>query len=341
MIRIAVVGAGAWGMNHVRAFSRIKGAALTLVCDPREAARARAQSLAPKARTTARFEDVLDASDIDAVVLATPAPQHADHARSALAAGKHVLVEKPLALSTVDAESVLHAAEGARRVLMVGHLMLFHPAVERLRAMIRGGDLGQVLYAYAMRVNLGRLRQDENALWSLGPHDVSMLLHLLDDVPATVSARGAAYLQKGIEDVVFLNLQFKSGVMAQVQLSWLDPRKERRLTIVGTHKMVEFDDVHPVEKLRIYDKGFERPPAFTEYGEYLTIRSGDITIPRINMAEPLELECRHFIDCIEQGRQPLTDGRSALAVVRVLEAAQRSLSADGAPAPVTPGLVAK
>ncbi len=268
---------------------------------------------------------------IDAVVIATPAVTHAEVARAAIAAGKHVFVEKPLALSGADAEAVVADAAAARRVLMVGHLMLYHPAVDRMRRMIAEGELGAVLYCYALRVNLGRIRRDENAMWSLAPHDISIILHLLGEEPVSVSARGGCYLQKGIEDVVFVNLKFATGVVAQIQLSWLDPRKERRLTIVGSRKMVEFDDAHPVEKLRIYDKGFERPPAFTDFAEYLSIRNGDIHIPQVPMVEPLEVECRHFLDCVQNGKSPLTDGASALRVVRVLEAAQRSLDADGAP----------
>jgi predicted dehydrogenase len=177
--------------------------------------------------------------------------------------------------------------------------------------MIKSGrSLGWQLYLYAVRVNLGTLRRDENALWSLGPHDASIVLHLLDDQPQTVSARGGAYLQKGIHDVVFVNLQFKSGVMAQIQLSWLDPRKERRVTVVGSRKMLEFDDVHPVEKLRVYDKGYERPPVFSEFSEYLSIRNGDIHIPQVPLAEPLEQEARHFLECVAQNRRPLSDGAS-------------------------------
>jgi predicted dehydrogenase len=329
--KLAVVGVGAWGVNHVRAFARLRGAEVVAICDPSPEARARAQALAPRARAEARFADVLAAADVEAVVLATPAVTHAPLALEALAAGKHVFVEKPLALTSADAAAVVAAAERAGRVLLVGHLMLYHPAVERLRRMVAEGELGTLHYLYAQRVNLGRLRRDENALWSLAPHDVSIILALLGAVPATVSARGGSYLQPGIEDVVFTTLRFASGVLASIHLSWLDPRKERRLTLVGSKKMVELDDVHPVEKLRIYDKGYDRPPAFTEYAEYLSIRNGDIHIPQLSMAEPLEVECRHFLDCVEHGRTPLTDGASALAVVRVLEAAQRSLRADGAP----------
>jgi predicted dehydrogenase len=331
MVRIAVIGAGAWGINHVRAFSRSKGAALTMVCDASESSRERAHVLAPQARLGKDLAEALAAPDVDAIVLATPAKHHAEHARLALQAGKHVFVEKPLALNAADAQAVVALADAQKRTLMVGHLMLYHPAMARLKSMVVQGELGRIFYIYSVRVNLGRVRQDENALWSLAPHDISMIGHLLDAEPESVSARGGTYLQDTIEDVVFVNLKFGSGVSAQIHVSWLDPRKERRLTIVGSQKMVEFDDVHPVEKLRIYDKGFDRPPAFTEYAQFLSIRNGDIHIPQVPMVEPLEVECRHFIECVSEGKRPLTDGASALRVVRVLEAAQKSLENGGAP----------
>lgn len=330
-MRVAVVGTGAWGLNHVRVYSRAKDAELVVLCDESRDALARARSFAPRARAVATLDEVLAAGDVDAVVLATPAALHGQQGLACLRAGKNVLVEKPLALGRQEAELMVREAEKARRVLMVGHLMLFHPAFVRLKAMVANGELGRLLYMYAVRVNLGRVRRDENAMWSLAPHDLSMMLALTPDQPETVSARGGAYLQDGVEDVVFLSLRFASGMLAQVQLSWLDPRKERRLTIVGSQKMVEFDDGHPVEKLRVYDKGFDRPPVFTEFSEFLSIRSGDIHIPRVSMAEPLDLECRHFLECVRDGRAPITDGESALRVVRVLEAAQRSLAHDGRP----------
>ena len=333
MIKIAVVGAGGWGINHVRAFARARDAQLVAVADLSEGSLKRAAGFAPNARMLRSLDEVLALPDVDAVVLATPASAHAAHAQKALEAGKHVFVEKPLALSVADAEQVVRAAEKAGRTLMVGHIMLYHPVVERMKSIIKSGELGWILYLYAVRVNLGTLRRDENALWSLGPHDASIVLHLLDDQPQTVSARGGAYLQKGIHDVAFVNLQFKSGVMAQIQLSWLDPRKERRVTVVGSRKMLEFDDVHPIEKLRIYDKGFERPPAFSEFSEFLSIRNGDIHIPQVPLAEPLELECRHFLECVAANRRPLSDGTSGLNVVRILEAAQRSLQDNGVPVP--------
>jgi len=331
MVRVAVVGAGAWGINHVRAMSRTEGAELVMVCDSSPAAREHAQAMVPAVRLAGDFGQVLAAADVDAVVLATPAKEHSDQARLALKAGKHVLVEKPLALSAADAHAVVAAAETHKRTLMVGHLMLFHPAVERLKAIIDIGELGRIFYIYAVRVNLGRLRQDENALWSLAPHDISMIEYLLGDEPESVSARGGVYLQSRIEDVVFVNLRFRSGVTAQIQVSWLDPRKERRLTVVGSHKMAEFDDVAPAEKIKIYDKGFDRPPTFTEYPQFLSLRNGPVHAPPIQMVEPLERECRHFVECVAHGRRPLTDGHSALRVVRALEAAQESLESDGAP----------
>ncbi len=330
-VRIAVVGAGYWGVNHVRAFSRLPGAQLVAVCDPDPAALERASHLAPKAAQRRSLDEILGDANIDAVVLATPAVAHAAQAMAVLAAGKHVFVEKPMALNPADAAALTQLAESSRQILMVGHLMLYHPAYERLRQLVRSGELGDVYYLYALRVNLGRLRKDENALWSFGPHDVSMILDLCGSLPVTVAARGESYLQPGVEDVVFVNLAFADRKMAQVQLSWLDPRKERRLTVVGSKKMVELDDVHPTEKLRIYDKGYDRPPSFTQYGEYLTVRHGDIHIPKLDLAEPLEVECRHFVTCVAQSQPPRTGAQHGLGVVQVLDAAQRSLAAGGAP----------
>ena len=330
-VKLAVVGAGYWGINHVRAFARLSGCALTVVCDPDEKARNRAKTIAPAARMVASFDELLADPDVEAIVLATPVIDHARQAQAALAAGKHVFVEKPMSLTSDDARLVVAAAEKAQRTLMVGHLMLYHPAFRRLVDMVRSGEVGRVYYLYALRVNLGRLRRDENALWSFAPHDLSMILDLVPSAPTSVTARGEAYLQPGVEDVVFVNVAFEDRTMAQIQLSWLDPRKERRITVVGSKKMVEFDDAHPTEKLRIYDKGYDRPPEFTKYSEYLTVRQGDIHIPRVDGTEPLELQCRHFIESIRTSTSPRTDGKSGLRVVEILEAADRSLKSGGTP----------
>jgi predicted dehydrogenase len=267
------------------------------------------------------------------VVIASPASTHVELALAAFAAGKHVLVEKPLARSVADARRVADAAARAGTVGMVGHLMVFHPAVRRIRELLRAGGLGRPFYVHAMRVNLGRIRSDETALWCFGPHDLSMIDYILGEQPVTASACGTAVLQPGIEDVVFVTLRYASGILANLHLSWLHPRKERRFTLVCSQKMVELDDVSP-EKLRIYDKGYDRPPEFTQFGEFLTIRDGDVHIPKVAMEEPLRAEVRHFLDCIERGERPETDLAQGVRVTSILEAAERSLAAGGAPLPV-------
>ena len=330
MLRVAVFGAGSWGINHVRVVASENRCTLAAIVDPDPAARERARSIAPAARLAADADRVLSDQDIDAIVIATPAPTHAPLALAALRAGKHVLIEKPFALNVADARAVRDAARSHGRIAMVGHLMVFHPAVRRLRELLVSGTLGELHYLHSTRVNLGRLRQDENALWSFGPHDLSMIDYLLGKQPSSVTARGQSVLQRGIEDVVFLTLRYGDGEMANIHLSWLHPRKERRLTLVCSQKMVEFDDV-AADKLRIYDKGYDRPPEFTEYGHYLTLRDGDVHIPQIRMQEPLRLQLQHFADCIERGETPVTDAASGVRVTAVLEAAQRSLAGDGIP----------
>ncbi len=334
LTRVAVVGAGMWGINHVRVFASEPRCKLLAVCDPDPRAAARVHQLAPEVRL-ASWDELLGDPCIDAVVIATPAVTHADLACQALAAGKHVLVEKPLALGEVDAVRVVDAAAAAGKVLLVGHLMVYHPVVVTLRDMLVSGELGDLYYLYSRRVNLGRLRHDESALWSFGPHDLSMIDFLLREEPSSVTARGQSYLQPGVEDVVFVSLRFAGGQMAHVHLSWLDPRKERRLTLVCSRKMVELDDV-AADKLRVYDKGYERPPEFTHWGEYLTLRDGDVHMPHVVMEEPLAVEARHFIDCCQGLAAPRTGAASALRVIRTLSAAERSLRADGAPTALAP-----
>ena len=327
-VRLAVIGAGAWGQSWVRVAATTERAQLTWVCDRAEAARERAHAVMPAVRTTAHVDDVLAAPDVDAVIVATPSSTHAALAQRALAAGKHVLVEKPLALSVADAEAVAAAAAAAGKVLLVGHLMLYHPVVERLRALIDSGELGDLYYLSSTRVNLGRLRSDENALWSLGPHDLSMIDYLVRAPITSVTARGQSFLQPGIPDVVFVTLGFAptpgGPSLAHVHVSWLNPRKERRMVVVGAKKMVEFDDVAP-DKLHIYDRGYDRPPAFASFAEYLTLRNGDVTIPQVPMVEPLVAEVAHFLDCIAGRAVPRTDAASGVRVVRMLAAAQASL----------------
>ncbi|MGB2879806.1 MAG: Gfo/Idh/MocA family oxidoreductase, partial [Candidatus Omnitrophota bacterium] len=224
-------------------------------------------------------------------------------------------------------------SEKDNTVLMVGHLMLYHPALRKIKEYIDNGDLGEIYYSYALRVNLGTVRKDENSLWSFAPHDISMLLYLMGSEVENVSARGQYYLQKDLEDVVFLSLYFKDKKMAQIQISWLDPHKERKLTIVGSKKMLVFDDVQSAEKIKIYDKGIDKETGagFDSYGDYLTLRTGDIYLPYISMAEPLRIECAHFLECVRNKTKPFTDGRNGLEVVKVLEKAQESLRNNGMP----------
>jgi predicted dehydrogenase len=320
--RVGVVGLGYWGPNLARNLAAIPGCELRWLCDPRAEARARAARAFAGVRIAGELSELLEDPALDAVLLATPVPTHAELAASVLEAGKHCFVEKPLATRAVDAERAVQAAAGAGKTLMVGHLLEFHPAVDRLKELIDSGELGALYYIYGNRVNLGQLRADENALWSLGAHDVSVVLHLVGEEPEQCLAHGACYVRDGVEDVVFCYLRFPSGIVAHLHLSWLDPHKERRLTVVGARRMATFDDMLLEGKLAIYDKGFDEDAR--SWGEYIA-RSGDIFCPRISNAEPLRIECEHFLECIRTGATPRSDGHSGLRVVRVLEELQRSL----------------
>ncbi|MBI4419247.1 MAG: Gfo/Idh/MocA family oxidoreductase [Gemmatimonadetes bacterium] len=326
-LKVAVIGAGNWGRNHVRTLAAMPEVQLAAVCDILPARREQMERQYPGVLVTAEAGRAFAAAE--AVVVATPAGTHASLAREALECGLPVLVEKPFALTVADAEAVTELAAARRLPVVVGHLLLFHPAIERLKALVRAGDLGTIYYLYSQRVNLGQIRPDENALWSFGPHDVSVALDLLGQVPVRVAAQGRSYLQAGIEDVVFLTMEFESGVMAHAQMSWLDPHKERRLTVVGSRRMVVFDDMQTREKLKIYDKGVDRPPEYGSYGESLAVREGDISIPRVPNAEPLSAELRHFVAVARGEVAPRVDAASGCDVVRVLAAASDSLTDGG------------
>ena len=319
---MGVVGLGYWGPNLARNLAVIPGCELTWLCDASEQARQKLEPPFPGVRTTGALEDLLGDEELDAVVLATPVPTHAELAIAVARAGKHCFVEKPLAINAADAERAVAAAADAGRILMVGHLLEYHPAVARLKELIDEDELGGLYYIYGNRLNLGKLRADENALWSLGAHDVSVALHLIGDEPEECLAHGASYVREGVQDVVFCYLRFPSGAVAHLHLSWLDPHKERRITVVGSRRMATFDDMLIEGKLTIYDKGFDEDTR--SWGEYIA-RSGDIFSPRIANLEPLRIECEHFVECIRAGTVPRSDGNSGLRVVRVLEKLQRSL----------------
>jgi predicted dehydrogenase len=322
---VGVVGLGYWGPNLARNFDGLPGCELTWVCDASEEARERVAPSLRDVRMTAEIDDLLADPALDAVALATPVATHADLAARVLEAGKHCFVEKPLAERVADAERAVEAARAAQRLLMVGHLLEYHPGVLRLKEIADSGELGEIRYIYSNRLNLGVLREEENALWSLGAHDVSVLLALAGEEPHEVEARGESYMQPGIEDVVFCFLRFPSGLSAHLHLSWLDPHKERRFTVVGSRRMATFDDMELERKVTVYDKGFDERAG--SYGEYIT-RSGDTWSPRIPNTEPLRAECEHFVACVREGASARSDGESGLRVVRVLEALQDSLASS-------------
>ncbi len=325
-LTVGVAGLGYWGPNLARNFAAIDGCELKWLCDADPAALARVAADHPGARAASELDALLSDPSLDAIALATPVPTHAELAVRVLEAGKHCFVEKPLATAVADAERAVGAALRAGRVLMVGHLLEYHPGVRALKELADSGELGdRIFYIYGNRLNLGRLRADENALWSLGAHDVSVLLMLAGEEPEHAVAHGESYLRPGVQDVVFCFLRFPSGLTAHLHLSWLDPHKERRFTVVGSRRMATFDDMALERKLTVYDKGFDEDAS--TYGEYIT-RSGGSFSPRVANVEPLRVECEEFVESVRSGRSPHSDGTSGLRVVRVLERLQRSLESS-------------
>jgi predicted dehydrogenase len=309
MTRIAQIGVGQWGKNLARNFSEL--ADLAWLCDDDDGQHAELAQRYPNARVTATVEPVLDDDSVDAVVIATPVPTHYELARRALEAGKHVFVEKPPAMRAAELEELCDLADERARVLMPGHLLLYHPGVRKLKEIVASGELGDVLYVYGNRQNLGTFRTNENALWSLGVHDLSVLLYLIGEEPSEVRAHGNAFLNQGVEDVVFCYLRFPSGKMAHMHLSWLDPHKIRRITVVGDARMAVFDDMERDRKITVYDNW--------------RTRTGDIYSPNVEATEPLRLECRHFVSLVEGDGDPHKAARDAVPVVRALEQLQTSL----------------
>lgn len=328
MIALGIVGVGYWGPNLLRCFYDLDRCRVKRCCDIDAKQLKKMGRRYPVVEMTQDYDILVDDPEIDAIVIATPAPTHYELTKRALECKKHVFVEKPIALNLGQAEELIDLAEAQHKVLMVGHLLVYHPAVTKLKEYVDSGELGEIRYIYSSRLNLGKIRHDENALWSFAPHDVSVAMYLFDEVPHAISAQGLTYLQPDIEDVVFVLLRFSRNKAAHFHLSWLDPHKVRRMTVVGSHKMAVFDDMETTEKLRIYDKGVDNLH-YGSYGEFLTLRFGDVYIPKIEMREPLQLECQHFLDCIQHNRRPLSDGLQGLQVLRVLDAAQRSLKNGG------------
>jgi len=321
--QIAVIGAGYWGVNHVRNYSEL--GALAMVCDTNETSLARVAQKFPGVRTENDFESALTDPGIRGVVVATPAETHYKIAAAAIEAGKDVLVEKPLALDVEKGERLVRLARERDVILMVGHLLEYHPAVLRLKELIDSGELGALRYIYSNRLNLGKIRREENILWSFAPHDIALILRLVGDWPRSVAATGGAYLQPEIADVTVTNIEFATGVRAHIFVSWLHPYKEQRLVVVGSKRMAVFDDVRPEGKLMVYDQRVD----FVD-GEPITTKH-EGAAEQIDTAEPLRRQCVEFLECIKTRRRPLTDGESGLRVLRVLDAAERSLAGVGNP----------
>jgi predicted dehydrogenase len=337
VLRVGVVGCGYWGPYLVRNLHDMPDVDLVGVADRRPERLAYVLSAYPSVRAFPDHAELL-AAGVDAVVLATPIETHHPLAREALLAGKHVLVEKPLAGDVAEAEELIRLAEAAERTLMVGHTFLYNPAVRELRRLVEAGELGRIYYADSARLNLGLFQRHSNVLWDLAPHDVSILAYVLGGPPVAVSARGSACIRPDVHDVCYLELLFADGSSANVHVSWLHPDKVRRLTLVGDRRMAVYDDMSTVEKLRVYDRGVELP-AIDNYGEFeVAYRHGQIVIPHIQWREPLRVECEHFVHCVRTGARPLSDGAQGLEVVAALEAATRSLARGGQRVPVAGGL---
>ena len=330
MLNCALVGYGYWGPNIARSMIRIKNVNLSIICDKDKIKLASARLLYPQILSTDNFDLVLKNPKIDAVIIATPASTHFDLASKILKSGKHILIEKPITTNTKEAQNLIEINMKAKKIAMVGHTFEYNPTVLKMKKIINEDSFGKVYYIYSTRVNLGQIRGDVNALWNLAPHDVSILNFLLGENPEEVMAIGASFLQKKIEDVVFLMLKYPNNVLAEVHLSWLDPAKERKVTVVGSKKMLVFDDLDNEMPLKIYDKradtGEIARGLSTEYK--IKLHSGDIYAPQIESKEPLLEELIHFFECIEKNKQPITDLENGLNVVRVLQAAQQSLKGN-------------
>ena len=332
MLKVGVIGCGYWGPNLIRNFTQLSRSDVVRVADLEKARLKYIKGLYPNVETTMDYKDIIKDPEIDVVAVATPVHTHYKFASEALCEKKHVFVEKPMASSTKQAESLIDLAEKYQRKLMVGHTFIYTSAVRKMKKIIDSGELGEIYYINSQRLNLGLFQQDINVIWDLAPHDISIILYILELQPQAVSAVGTSHINAAIEDVAVLTLRFSNGLVAFIQTSWLDPDKIRRMTVVGSKKMLVFDDVQPTEKIRIYDKHVEVPEHYDTYTEFhYSYKYGDIVIPKIDGGEPLRTELDHFIDCIKNDDTPMSCGRDGLHVVQILEAAEESLKNENKP----------
>ena len=332
---VAVVGCGYWGPNLVRNFNQIPRFNMKVCCDIEDEKLKRMESLFPNIQATRNFEDILKDESIDAVAIATPVFMHKDIGIKCLEHGKHVLIEKPMASSSEECLALIKAAERNKKVLMVGHTFEYTAAVNKTKEIVESGELGDILYISCVRVNLGLFQPDINVVWDLAPHDISIILYVLKEFPKSINGQGKAHFKKNIEDVANVTLNFSNGTIAFLHDSWLDPAKIRKITFVGSKKMLVYDDIDPNEKIKIYDKGVDVPPYYDTYAEFqFSYRYGDIYTPKLDEYEPLRRECEHFLECIETGQTPRSDGYSGLRIVSILEAANKSMRNGGGSQPV-------
>ena len=337
MFNIAVIGCGHWGPNHVRVFSELDRSNVIACADVQPANLERISRRFPGIQTTEDYRVLLAEPNIDAVVIATPTSTHAQIVREALAAGKHVLVEKPLCTTTAEAEALAALAASVNRTLMVGHVFLFNNGIIKLRELIDSGELGRIHYLDAVRTNLGPVRGDVNSLFDLGTHDISIFNYLLDAVPVEVAAHGSCISQPSIEDVCFATLRYPDGTLGHIHVSWLNPRKVRTITAIGQRKMAHWDDVDPVDTLRVHDKGLDEPPCYNSFGEFqFLLRNADVHLPRIAGVEPLVNQAKAFLDTVIDGKPCPSDATHAIGIVAVLEAAMASLASGGRFCPLKP-----
>ncbi|MGD0348754.1 MAG: Gfo/Idh/MocA family oxidoreductase [Verrucomicrobiota bacterium] len=331
-LKVGVVGCGYWGPNLIRNFRSLPACQLKIMCDLSQKRLVHLKTLYPEVQRAMDYDHMLNGVELDAVVIATAVKSHYPMAKASLLAGKHTFIEKPMASSSEQCEELVEIAQKKGLVLMIGHTFLYSPAVRKIREIVDSGDIGEIRYICARRLNLGLFQEDINVAWDLAPHDISIILSVIGEQPITVNCRGSAHITQGIEDVTTMCLGFAKQRTAIIHSSWLDPRKVREMTIVGSKRMIVYDDVAPLEKIRIFDARVERPPHYDTFGEFqYAYHYGDMYVPYIKQEEPLKTECQHFLDCIKHGTPPLTDGKQGLELVRILEASTRSLEKGGAP----------
>jgi len=337
MINVAVVGCGYWGPNLLRNLYSLPGCKLRWVCDARPERLAHMKRLYHDVPTTERFEEVINDPQVDAVVIATPVRFHFEQVSQSLQAGKHTFVEKPMAASVAECQTLNRLAADGNLTLMVGHTFVYTAEVRKVKEIMDSGELGPILYLSSRRLNLGLFQKDINVAWDLAPHDISIMLYVLPDLPISVNCQGKAHVAQGIEDVTNMSLTFKNGGFAIVQSSWLEPTKVREMTIVGSQKMLVYNDVEPLEKIKIYDKRVETPPHYDTFAEFqYSYHYGDMFSPYLSHVEPLRIECQHFLDCIESGAKPDSSGLEGMQVVQILEAASESLQKGGCKIDIAP-----